>query len=114
MRSYPSRDERRQENFYKLAEQGLLSMENAILYPSEIKKLEEKYGMKVKKVKDFKPDMHLVVADISWKNAYGYAIPHIVISYVTGQIETFPRASIQTFAQELWVIARRTANTTKQ
>ena len=106
MISYPTRSEKRQVKLYAAAEKGIFSLESVILYPSEIKKL-EKDGFNVNTLKPFESKKKLFVANINWANPYGFAIPHIVHSYIHGIIETYPRNSIKNFAQELYVIAHK-------
>lgn len=114
MYNYPSRYEKRQTRFYHKAEQGLLYSEE-IIYPSEKKKL-IKEGFYVKEIEDFvgpngaHPNRKLIVAEVSWKHAYGYSIPYIVHAYTIGLIETFPVNSCKNFAQELFIIANRKLN----
>lgn len=106
MRSYPSRNEKREIRLYSAAEKGVLSIEQFILYPSEITKL-EKQGFSVDTIKPYSNSSVLFTANVSWANAYGCTIPHIVHSYINRIIETFPKNSIENFAQELYVIAHR-------
>ena len=105
MNRYPSRAEKRQDALYRLAERGFLSMLNAVLYPAEVKKL-IKEGFQIKNVRQFESSKSLVTADISWENAFGYAVPEIAHAYVTGQNNKFPPLA-RTFPQKLWVIASR-------
>lgn len=106
MRSYPSRNEKREIRLYAAAEKGELSIEQLILYPSEITKL-KKQGFKVSNIKPYNNSTSLFTVDISWADAFGCAIPHIVHSYLNRIIETFPKNSIKNFAQELYVIAHK-------
>lgn len=104
--SYPTRSERRQVQLYSAAEKGEFSLENIILYPSEIKKL-EKDGFTVHSVKPFISKKKLFSATVEWSNVYNSAIPHLVYSYIYGIIETYPKNFVNSFAQELFVIAHR-------
>ena len=106
MRSYPSRTDKREIRLYTAAEKGELSIEQFVLYPSEITKL-EKQGFNVSNIKPYSNSSVLFTATVSWSNAYGCAIPHIVHSYINRIIETFPKRSVNNFAQELFVIAHR-------
>lgn len=106
MHSYPSRSEKRNVQLYSAAEKGEFSLENIILYPAEIIKL-KKDGFAVHNIKPFTSKKKLFVVNIEWANAYGPAIPHIVYSYIHGIIETYPKGFVNSFAQELYVIAHR-------
>ena len=111
MHSYPSRSEKRQINLYTAAERGVLSVENMLLYPSEIKKL-EKEGFYISNIVPSAISKGLYSVTVDWSHAYGSGIPHIVFSYIHNIIETYPKNSVNSFAQELFVIAQR-ANTEK-
>ena len=106
MHSYPSRAETREILFYRAAENGCLSCDNVILYPSEIKRL-ERDGFFVGNIKPSDINPNLFSATVSWVNAFGLAIPHIVHSYIIGIIETKPENHIKNFAQTLYVIAKK-------
>ncbi len=107
MRSYPSRNEKREIRLYTAAEKGELSIEQLILYPSEITKLEKQGFKVVSNIKPYSNSTALFTVNVSWAGAFGCAIPYIVHSYINGIIETFPKNSINNFAQELYVIAHR-------
>lgn len=49
--------------------------------------------------------MHNVI--ISYANAYKDGIPLIVLAYISGEINFYPTAFIDTFAKELFVIAEK-------
>ena len=106
MISYPTRSEKRQVQFYSAAEKGEFSLENIVLYPGEIKKL-QKDGFIVQTIKPLASNKKLFVTNIYWSHTYGSSIPHIVYSYIHGVIETYPKSSVNNFAQELFIIAHR-------
>ena len=106
MHSYPSRAETREILFYGAAEKGCLSYDNIILYPSEIKRL-EKDGFFITNIKPSGIKPNLFSVTVSWANAFGLAIPHIIHSYIIGIIETKPSHHIHNFAQTLYVIAKK-------
>lgn len=106
MHSYPSRAEKREILFYGAAEKGSLSCENVFLYPSEIKRL-ERDGFFISNIKPSSIKPNLFSVTVSWANAFGLAIPHIVHSYIIGIIETKPSHHIHNFAQTLYVIAKK-------
>ena len=103
MNDFSSRSESRQERFYRRAENALFSSEE-ILYPSEVRKL-KKEGFKVVYSRGFQGS--LAVYDVIWNAPYENGIPHIVFSYTSGMIESFPHKFVNTFAEELYVIARK-------
>lgn len=109
MHCYPSRNEVRETKLYIAAEKGKFSLDY-VLYSSEMKKL-EKDGFHISNVKPFSNE-GLYSVTIDWYRAFEdnvpYAIPHIVFAYTHGIVETFPKASVKNFAQELYVIAKRT------
>lgn len=104
MHSYPSRNEVREIKLYTAAEKGSLSLDY-ILYSSEMRKL-EKEGFRILNVKPFSKN-GLYSATIDWSRAFGNKIPHIVFAYTHGIVLTFPKNSVQDFAQELYIIAQK-------
>ena len=106
MHSYSSRADRRQVELYSSAEKGEFLIENMILYPREITKL-EKDGFKVHTIKPYSNTKDLFTATVEWANAYGPSIPHMVYSYIHGIIETYPKTFVNSFAQELIMIAHK-------
>lgn len=101
----PSRREKRESKLYSLAEQGKLESNDFRLFKSEEKNLKIKHGFDVIRFgTDLRKDLP---SNISWKEAFKKGIPLIVINYCTGIIETFPKSSIENWAQELFVIAVR-------
>ena len=72
--------------------------------------LNEKNGFTVHVSSPFDENRKLFNVTISWGNAYKNVIPYLVYSYTTGSINTFPESQISTFAQRLYVTAKR-ANT---
>lgn len=106
MYSYPSRSEKRQVQLISAAEKGDFLVKNIILYPREISKL-EKDGFKVHSIKPYGGSKNLFTATVDWSCAFGLAIPHIVHSYIIGNIETYPRRSIRSFAQELFITSSK-------
>ena len=106
MYNFPSRQERRLTKLYQLAEYGEFRLEGVILYKSEIKNLRNK-GFEVFDIKEFPSGKNLYSCIISWEKPYGDSIPHIVYSYIHHIIETFPKEFADSFAKELYIIARR-------
>lgn len=101
----PSRREKRESKLYSLAEQGKLESNDFRLFKSEEKNLKIKHGFDVVRFgTDLRKDLP---SNISWEKAFKNGIPLIVINYCTGIIETFPKSSIENWAQELFVIAAR-------
>lgn len=109
MHSYSSRADRRQVQLYSAAEKGEFLIENMILYPREITKL-EKDGFKVHTIKPYQNTKDLFTATVEWANAYGASIPHIVYSYIHSIIETYPQTYVTSFAKELFLIAHKANN----
>lgn len=105
MRSYPSRNEKREVRLYSIAEKGEFSTE-FILYPSEIAKL-QKQGFKVYNIKPYSNSKDLFTSTVDWSSAFGLAIPHIVFSYINRIIETYPQNHVTNFAQELYIISSK-------
>lgn len=108
MYSYPSRSEKRQTQLCVAAEKGCFSIERMLLYSSEIRKL-EKQGFSIFNVEPSSIAKGLFSVTISWSHAYKDGIPHIVFSYITGVIVTYPENSVKNFAQKLYITAK-TAN----
>lgn len=106
MNHYPSRSERRQIILYTTAERGNLSVERMLLYLSEIRKLQRE-GFSILNIEPSKVSNGLFSVTVDWSHAYGDDIPHIVYSYIHNIIETYPKSFVNTFAQELYVIAHR-------
>ena len=104
MQEFPSRSEKRLTKFYTAAEKGCMSLDDELLYSSEIKRY-IKQGFVV----SYKPSSmkNLNNSNIDWSHAFKNGIPHIVFSYITGVIVTYPESHIKTFAQQLYVIAAR-------
>lgn len=104
MHSYPSRNDTRETKLYIVAERGEFCLDY-LLYSSEIKRL-EKQGFRILNVKPFtKHGLYSVTID--WCRAFGDAVPHTVFAYTHGIIETFPKASVDNFAKELYIIAEK-------
>lgn len=112
MISYPSRAERREVALISTAEKGDFSLDNIIVYPGEIAKL-QKSGCIVHSIKPFESSKSLYSVTADWSRAFGCAIPHMVHSYIHGIIETFPKNHVKNFAQELFIISHR-AHLTKE
>ena len=106
MHSYPSRAERREIRLYSAAERGHLSLNKEVLYSGEIARL-RKQGFTVNNIVPYSVSGKLYMATIDWSHAFGQSIPHLVYSYINMIIETYPRNSVKSFAQELYVIAQR-------
>ena len=104
MQTYPSRSEKRLTKLYKAAESGCMSLDNELLYSSEIKRY-LKQGFVVSR--QASPIKNLYSSEISWSHAFGDDIPHVVNTYITGEIDTYPGSQVKTFAQQLYVIAAR-------
>ena len=77
---------------------------------ASFRKMLEKDGFTVHVSSPFDESRKLFNATISWGNAYKNVIPYLVYSYTNGLINTFPESQISTFAQKLYVTAKR-ANT---
>ncbi len=105
---FPTRSEKREALLIQSAERGEFSRRDC-LYLAEIRKL-EKDGFTVHVSSPFDENRKLFNVTISWGNAYKNVIPYLVYSYTTGSINTFPESQISTFAQRLYVTAKR-ANT---
>ena len=108
MIDFTSRPEERQERFFIRAERGCLDSEE-ILYPSEVKRL-QRDGFLIERIKTFDASKHLAVYNVSWANPFQDGIPHIVYSYITGILSSYPKSKVTNFAQELFVIARRASS----
>lgn len=106
MYNFPSRQERRLTKLYQVAEHGEFNLEGVILYKSEIKNLRNK-GFEILNIKDYPSGKNLYSCTISWEHAFGDSIPHMVYSYIHQIIETFPKALADSFAKELYIIARK-------
>lgn len=105
--NYPSRSEKRLSKFYQAAENACFKIDGMLLYKSEIKSLKNK-GFEIFDIKEFSYGKNLFSATVSWENAFGDAIPHLVYSYIHRVIETFPTSCTnESFAKELFVIAKR-------
>ena len=101
---FPTRSEKREALLIQSAERGEFSRRDC-LYLAEIRKL-EKDGFTVHVSSPFDENRKLFNATISWGNAYKNVIPYLVYSYTNG----FPESQISSFAQKLYVTAKR-ANT---
>lgn len=108
MYNYPSRKERRQEILFDLASRGQFETE-LILYPSEINNL-KKAGFKITVVSETNHKRNLFKVIVSWSNPFGNSIPHLVYAYTNHIIETFPIEHAESFAKELYIIAKRKIN----
>lgn len=107
MYNYPSRSEKRCTKLYQAAENACFRIEGMLLYKSEIRSLRNK-GFEVLDIKEFSTEKNLFSATVSWENAFGDSIPHLVYSYIHRVIETFPKSyTNESFAKELFVIAKR-------
>ena len=105
---FPSRSDKRDALLYSQAENGSFFYVDR-LYLSEIKKLRN-LGFFVSVKSIFDDSRKLYTATISWENAYNNSIPHLVYAYTTKIIDTFPRSQVSSFAQELYVFAKRASN----
>lgn len=107
MRSYPSRSKKRGIRLYIAAESGLYKLKDMILYPSEVKRL-KKEGFVVETIPySTSKANNMVIATVDWSHPYSDGVPAIVSSYINGIIETYPKNAVNSFAQELFVIAQR-------
>ena len=71
-------------------------------------KRQKNKGFEIFDIKEFSYGKNLFSATVSWENAFGDAIPHLVYSYIHRVIETFPiSCTNESFAKELFVIAKR-------
>lgn len=103
MHNEPSRREKREDKFFRLAEQGKFEAEPLpYLYRSEEKSL-QKNGFTTKRIGENKKVA--LPTEVSWKNPFKDGIPLVVSSYIIGEIQTFPK--VENLAQELYVIASR-------
>ena len=101
MHREPSRREKREQKLIYAAEHGSFEVE-LLLYGGEAANL-VKNGFYVNRHgSDSKKSLP---ATVSFKNSFKTGIPPIVVSYITGEIETFPKVS--NWAQQLYVIAAR-------
>ena len=100
----PSRSEKRESEFYFLAEQGMMTCKNFALYKSEEKNLRKKGFHVERHGEDLKRKLP---STISWADAYGSTYPLLVLYYCTGKIDTFPWKAICNRAQEFFVVAAR-------
>ena len=107
MNTAPSRREKRESKFYCLAEQGKMeSNKDFSLYKSEeksLKKAENGFNV-IRHGTDLKKELP---ATVSWQEAFKNGIPLVVLDYCIGVIDTFPHSQINSWAQELFVIAAR-------
>lgn len=106
MYSYPSRSEKRQTRFCSSAEKGWNYLSGQILYLSEIKKL-EKEGFVIIDIKLYDKKRKLYLCTVSWVDAYKNGIPPMVLDYIYGVIETYPKNFVNSFSQELFVTSER-------
>ena len=105
MHSAPSRREKRDLKFLRLAEQGLMSSDDFSLYKSEERALRDKDGFDVcRHGLDIKKELPAVV---SWGEAFKDGIPLVISNYISGDVDTFPKWALKNWAQELYVIAAR-------
>lgn len=107
MQEYMSRSERRLKKLRSAAQKGNMSLDNELLYGSEIKRL-EKLGFMV--FHSQSSINNLDTSKIDWSNAFGSEIPYAVSYYINGIISLFPESDIKTIAQELYTIAARVNN----
>ena len=79
------------------------------LYPSENKKFERQYDLKVKPIKKTKSDAFSIMnwENPTWNDPCGEGPPLEVFDYIEGHTTVFPKISITTLAQELYTIAAR-------
>ena len=104
----PSRREKRETKFYSLAEKGQMSCSDLSLFKSEARNLVKQHGFYVTRIGE--NDRKSLPSIVSWDRAFANGIPLIVQNYIDGTIETYPKASIKNWAQELYVIAARANN----
>ena len=100
-----NRSESRNSHLYKKASKGFLNT-RIMVYPSEMTNL-EKEGFRIYDVKPSKKKAGLYHVTVDWSLAFGLAIPHIIHSYIIGIVEACPQKHINNFAQELYVIAKK-------
>lgn len=103
MQRTPSRKEKRESKFYKVAENGNFFC-TVSLFHSEAKSLIKK-GFTVKRFGE--NEKKALLSEVSWENAFKNCVPLIVSEYVEGVIQSFPNATVENWAQELYVIAAR-------
>lgn len=107
MKRYPSRSEERETLLFQTAEKGNLSVADVVLYQREIEKL-RRDGFEVFNIKPFLKhnSKSLYSATISWENAYGNWVPHLVYRYINKKVKTYPKKYIRNLAQQLYVISQ--------
>ena len=107
MQEFMSRSERRLIRLRSAAEKGLMSLDNELLYGSEIKRY-EKQGLFIYHLPSTIKDLEK--SKISWENAFGSEVPYPVVYYIKGITSMYPENEIKTLAQELYVIAAYVKN----
>lgn len=107
MQEFMSRSEKRLIKLRSAAEKGLMSLDNELLYGSEIKRY-KKQGFFVYHLPS--TIKNLENSKIGWENAFGNEIPYPVVYYIKGITSLYPASEIKTPAQELYVIAAYTKN----
>ena len=101
MNNIPSRKEKREAKFVRMAEYG--NFETTVyLFKSEATNLKKQNFAVVREGVDEKKSLP---STVSWKRAFGKSIPLSVKDYISGGIKTFPKVS--NWAEELFVIAAR-------
>lgn len=103
-----SRSKDREKHLKKAANNGKMSARLRGLYISEVKGLQKKHGLTIsEQEKKLVGNKKLYDVVVGWDNAYNNGIPSIVLDYTIGVIETYPENLVTSFAQELWIIAKR-------
>lgn len=99
------------DDLYSAARKGLFSADNVLLYPTEIKRLENK-GFFIHNVERALTEHHKTqfICSITWNYVYIPCAPRLVEFYIEGSIKNFPWYSVKNLAQELYVIARKAQN----
>ena len=104
MHNTPSRREKRESKFYLIAENGEFCCKTVSLFKSEVRTL-VKNGFDIQRYGE--NESKSLPAEVSWEHAFKSGIPLIVFEYIEGNIQTFPTAHVENWAQELYVIAAR-------
>lgn len=102
MQEFKSRSDKRLIKLRCAAGEGCMSLDNELLYGSEIKRY-EKQGFEVSHTPS--SIKNLDNSKIDWSNAFNGNVPYQVFCYISGITPVYPKVYVKTFAQELYVIA---------
>lgn len=107
MQEFPSRSEKRLIKLYSAAKRGLKSLNDELLYGSEIKRY-KKQGFDVSHTSSSLKNLNH--SNVDWSNAFKNGVPYQVYSYICGETSAYPRVYVHNLAQELYVISEYTIN----